>query len=91
MRNHPDVMNNIQTIYADGSGAPAVVKVRGWTYSLDFLGEVRCQLLSQTSSTKPPQWAALHARQEYLTELEIKATPEWFELNRAMYAPANMK
>jgi hypothetical protein len=78
--------NPIQEIYPDGSGAPALVTVQGWTYSLDYLGDVKCSLVTRTSSRKPPKWAADWARKVYLEELRQKASPEWFEKNREMYA-----
>lgn len=72
-------------LYVDGSGAPALVHVKGWDFSMNFLGEVKCNLITQSSSRKPPKWAAEWARKTYLAELESKATPEWFALNKAMY------
>ncbi len=74
------------TIYPDGSGASALVRVKGWDFSMNFLGEVRCNLITQSSSRKPPKWAAEWAKKTFMKELESKATPEWFALNKAMYA-----
>jgi hypothetical protein len=83
-------MNNgqvsIECVYADGSGAPATVKVAGWTYAVDFLGAVRSVLLDKCSSTTPPKWAADHARRLYKDALDRAAPSGWYELNAAMYA-----
>ena len=75
----------IETIYPDGSGAPALVTVKGWTFRLDFLGEVKCSLLTESSSRKPAPWMAEWARKTYLAELTAKAPPGWFELSKALY------
>ena len=72
--------------FTDGSGAPAMVSVRGWTFQLDYLGEVTCSLATVSSSRKPPKWAAEWARKAYLAELTAAVTPEWFVANRAMYS-----
>ena len=74
------------TLYTDGSGAPSLVTVQGWTYACDFLGGVKCNLVTRSSSRKPPKWAAEWVRKIYLEELESKASPEWFALNHALYA-----
>jgi hypothetical protein len=73
-------------LYTDGSGAPAVVDVSGWKFALDYIAEVRCRLITQSSSREPPKWAAEHARKLYSEELSRIADPSWFELNKAMYA-----
>ena len=70
----------------DGSGATALVSCQGWSYSCDILGDVKCRLLTETSSRIPPRWMAEHVRATYRAELSKLATPEWLELNRAMYA-----
>lgn len=73
------------TAYTDGSGAPTTIRVQGWTFRLDYLGEVRCSLVNVGSSRKPPKWAADWARKAYLDELIKVVSPEWFALNREMY------
>jgi hypothetical protein len=73
-------------VFSDASGATTTLKVQGWTFALDYLGEVKCRLLTQ-SNRQPPNWAADWARRVYWTELQKLVTPEWFATNRAMYAP----
>lgn len=72
----------LEKVYSDGSGAPAVVTVGGATFACDFLGDVRCRLVSHR---KPPRWAPVAARRAYLDELGKRASADWFEKNRAMY------
>lgn len=77
---------DFQAIYEDGSGAPALVTVEGWTFSLDYLGEVKCRLITQSSSRKPPSWAADWAKKTYLKELQAKAPADFFAKSQALYA-----
>ena len=79
-------MVTMERVFEDGSGAPAVVSVRGWTYACDFLGDVTCALITECSSRRPPKWAAKAAREQYLAELRSRAPANWFDANRAMYA-----
>jgi hypothetical protein len=79
-------MMNFQAIYEDGSGAPAMVTVEGWTFALDYLGEVKCRLVTVSASRKPPKWAASWAQNTYRIALQDKVSAEWFEKNHAMYA-----
>ena len=78
--------NNIDNVYEDGSGAPAVIEVQGWKWACDFLGEVKCRLITQSSSRKPPKWMADYVRHAYLDELTLRVSQEWLALNRKMYS-----
>ncbi len=70
---------------SDGSGAPALTTVQGWKWACDFLGEVKCRLLTETSSRKPPRWMAEHVRSAYLAALKEQVSAEWFETSKKMY------
>jgi hypothetical protein len=72
--------------HRDASGAPTTVTIQGWTFALDFLGEVKCTLLCQ-GPQKPPPGVAQKARQVYWTELAKLVSPEWLEANLALYSP----
>jgi hypothetical protein len=79
----------IQTIYSDGSGAPAVATACGLRWSVDFLGgEVKLHRLDRQSwiTRSIVERSIQLVTKAYSTQLKEKAPQGWFELNRAMYA-----
>lgn len=76
----------IERVYEDGSGAPALVTVQGWTFACDFVGEVRSNLLTKSSSRRPAKWMGDYVRAQYLKALRAAAPASWFDLNATMYA-----
>lgn len=74
----------LEKIYTDGSGAPAVVLCQGFHFAADFLGEVR--LNSLTKNRRAPQRVIDSAKRAYLNELRLRVdSMSWFDLNRTMY------
>ena len=74
------VTGQIETLYSDGSGAPAVLACDGYRFALDYPGEIRCRALGNGSHR-----AASAARREYLRQIEQLASAEWRRLNLEMY------
>jgi hypothetical protein len=76
-------------VYSDGSGAPAVVHARGFTYACDFLGSVRVTCIATPSGRLAhglAASAAREAREEYCERLFRETDQAWLDANRAMYA-----
>lgn len=76
--------------YTDGSGAPAVIEVTGYTYAFDFLGETKCNLIGSPNvgSRMASEGAARRARDAYVRLVRSLMTRAWFELNARLYAEA---
>lgn len=74
----------LETVYSDGSGAPAVVVVDGFMFSADYLGDVK--LTAHSGSRKPTKRAVAVARCAYERELRARADARWFAANAVMYA-----
>lgn len=73
----------IDTVHADGSGAPGVVEVEGYRFAMDFLGGIRLSLLG--GRYRASRRAVRIARWAYEKELRRLADERWFNLNAAMY------
>ena len=73
----------LETVYADGSGAPALVVFAGFRFAVDFLGEVS---LTGLSARKAPRKVIGIAKAAYLRALHARADAAWFEKNKAMYS-----
>lgn len=73
-------------VMPDASGAPAVVSFGPYWYALDYLGEVKCNLLAPISGSR---WiskeAARRVRAAYEQELDERTSDEWREKNHALY------
>lgn len=78
------------TAYTDGSGAPAVIEVTGYTYAFDFLAETKCNLIGSPTlgSRMASEGAVRRARDAYVKLVRSLLTREWFALNAEMYADA---
>lgn len=75
-------------VFSDGSGAPAKVEVKGFTYAFDFLGEVKFTCIGWPKcGAQPTPWTAMRqeAEAEYLCRLRTVADEKWFDMNRKMY------
>ena len=75
----------IETVYSDGSGAPAKVVCSGYVFAADFLGAVRLTGLSGRSA---PRRVIESARRAYQQALNLHAdmSASWYEANQAMYS-----
>ncbi len=78
---------SIQDVYADGSGAPALVKLAGFTFACDILGvHKRRPVGAPRCSATERKIAERRASEAYAAELAKATDAAWMELNRAMYA-----
>lgn len=73
--------------YEDGSGAPAVVEVTGYTYAFDYLGGTKCTLIGSPAlgSRMASEGACRRARDAYVKLVRSLLTRDWFRLNAEMY------
>jgi hypothetical protein len=73
-------------VMSDGSGAPALVSFGPYRFALDYLAEVKCNLLAPVSgSRRASRVAAQYARTAYEQALDERTDDGWLEANRAMY------
>ncbi len=75
---------SLEKIYADASGAPAIVEFDGMRFACDHLGSFRCNGLN--GNRVPSKRVIARVRTAYLVRLRQIATPAWFANNAAMYA-----
>ena len=73
----------LETIYSDGSGAPATVLVDGYYFAAEYVCEPRLHSLGNRIAPKRVLNIARHA---YEREIKGRVGPDWFALNAAMYA-----
>lgn len=75
-------------VFSDGSGAPALVTFQGYTFSCDFLGERKMNLVGgpRTMSMIEHKIAVDVCRKGYDEYLETAVDAAWRALNAAMYA-----
>lgn len=73
-------------IYADASGAPALIQIGGFRFSCDLLGEIKLNLVGGPSGRTENRIAADRARAFYRATLDEKTTAEWRAANAALYA-----
>ncbi len=76
----------LETVYSDGSGAPAVVCADGQFFAVDFVGEMR--VTSHATGRRIPKRTIALAKSAYMKALRSRVGAEWFALNAAMYAGA---
>jgi hypothetical protein len=69
-------------IFADGSGAPAIVECGDFRFAMDFLFSVRCNLIAGPGGTCNKR-AAEAARSFYAAEIVRRTTPKWRAANKA--------
>ena len=76
----------IETVHADGSGAPATVTCCGYCFAAHYMGEVRLTLISNASS-RPSSRVIESAKRAYRQALFLHpmVSAGWFDLNKAMY------
>lgn len=73
------------TVQDDASGAPAVIKFEGFTFALDFLGHMKCNLISKTN--KVPSAVIISAvKRAYMARLEKEIDATWKYNNAIMYS-----
>lgn len=71
--------------FPDASGAPAVIRVEGFSFSFDCLGEPTSgHLLNQSSGRSPSKRIVALAAWKY-GELIKALSSEWHAANKAMY------
>ena len=79
----------LQDVYSDGSGAPALVEHMGFTWSFDTLGDVRHSLVRGPGGAGPKSVARNRSVREsqaaYEKALARAVPPGWLEMNREMY------
>jgi len=76
-------------VFADGSGAPAVVRVGEYTWAFDMLGETSCKLIGGPTGYRSRKSFAIainKARSAYAMALGHETDASWIERNAAMYA-----
>jgi hypothetical protein len=84
MTNNKMMSAKFGTVFADGSGAPAMVYFNGHKIACDYLGEIKLNVVSKHA---PAQWELRAVRKFYAAELSTRASAAWFDLNAGMYAP----
>lgn len=72
----------IDTVYQDGSGAPAVVEIDGRVFAADFLGGARLKL----RSGRPSHRLFLAATRAYVAAVYGNTDAAWRSRNSAMYS-----
>lgn len=74
-------------IYADASGAPAVLRYNGYAFAFDCLGEIKCNHIApRYGSRLACKVAQQICEREYRALLDANTSPEWRAANAAMYA-----
>lgn len=75
-------------IFPDSSGAPCLVSYKGYRYAFDFLGELKCRLVSAYDGNRVANKIAREVcERTYLAALHAATTDEWFVANRELYLP----
>lgn len=73
-------------VHADGSGATALVKIGGFTFALDFLGDVKCTQVGGPGYHTPTNAQIAQARRVYVSQIVEHQSPAWLARNAAMYS-----
>lgn len=77
----------LEAVYPDGCGAPAIVRFQGYVWAAHYVGEPRLYLITRCGRA-PSARIIRHAYRAYESAVR-KAAPEgWFKLNAAAYADA---
>jgi hypothetical protein len=84
---NPLVNGQIQRVFEDASGAPAVLTYKGYMYACDFLGEAKFNLIGypKMGSRTESKIAARECRFAYVQMLLAATTQEWRERSKALY------
>ena len=67
----------------DGSGAPAVIECGGYRFAMDWLGQLKCNCITQ-SNQSPSDLVILTARALYRSKIK-SLSPGWHSMNKVMY------
>ena len=86
-KTNPGLADGTIEIYADASGAPAVLRYNGYAFAFDCLGEIKCNNIA-------PRYGSRHAckvaqkicEREYRALLAANTTEEWRTANAVLYA-----
>ena len=78
-------------MHSDGSGAPCVIESHGYVFAFDYLGEVKCNLISNHSRLgKNHRIALQECKAAYIVQMGMQPDiKEFLEKNQQFYPSIN--
>ena len=81
--------NRIETLFPDGSGAPAVFTCDDFAWSFDWLGGLRSTGIRVGGMRSARKRALAICTAAYMRALREAASEEWFRANAEMYSTSD--